>query len=136
MMPKDDPMVSNPDSRRRSLLRGMLITGGVLGFPALWGCKQKEPPAGATTSEVPPATEMQPPADIPAAPESAAPAGETSPSTSGLMTKQQAQYQDQPKGDQQCSNCMHFVAESNTCKVVEGPVSPEGWCIVWAKQPA
>jgi hypothetical protein len=27
---------------------------------------------------------------------------------------------------------MHFIAESNTCKLVEGKISPEGWCIIWA----
>ena len=32
-----------------------------------------------------------------------------------------------------CGNCLNFVAGSNTCKVVEGQVSPEGWCIFWAK---
>jgi hypothetical protein len=27
---------------------------------------------------------------------------------------------------------MHFIADSNTCKLVEGTVSPEGWCVIWA----
>jgi len=50
------------------------------------------------------------------------------------MTQASVQYQAQPKGDQRCANCLHFIPESNTCKLVEGQVSPEGWCIVWAKQ--
>jgi len=40
-------------------------------------------------------------------------------------------YQAKPKGDQKCASCANFVAASNTCKVVEGTVSPEGWCRVW-----
>ena len=48
------------------------------------------------------------------------------------VSKEQAQYQDAPNGDQQCSNCTHFIAESNTCQRVEGKVSPDGYCILWA----
>jgi hypothetical protein len=44
------------------------------------------------------------------------------------------QYQDKPKGDQQCDNCVHFEAPDG-CKVVEGKVSPKGWCAIWAKKP-
>jgi hypothetical protein len=44
------------------------------------------------------------------------------------------QYQDKPKGDQQCDNCVHFEAPG-ACKIVEGKVSPKGWCAVWAKMP-
>ena len=49
-----------------------------------------------------------------------------------LASKEQAQYQDAPNGDQQCSNCTHFIVESNTCRRVEGMVSPDGYCILWA----
>lgn len=52
----------------------------------------------------------------------------------GKMNKAQAQYQDQPKGDQKCSNCMHFIAP-NSCLLVEGNISPEGWCMLWVKKP-
>ena len=44
------------------------------------------------------------------------------------------QYQAQPKGEQKCGSCLNFVAESNTCKLVAGQVSPEGWCSLWAKK--
>lgn len=50
------------------------------------------------------------------------------------LSQAQAKYQDQPKGDQNCANCMHFVAPDQ-CKVVDGPVSPNGWSILWAKKP-
>lgn len=42
-------------------------------------------------------------------------------------------YQDKPQGDQQCDNCIHFEAPS-ACKIVEGSISPKGWCAVWAKK--
>jgi len=29
---------------------------------------------------------------------------------------------------------MNFIAESNTCKLVEGQISPDGWCVLWAKK--
>jgi hypothetical protein len=42
-------------------------------------------------------------------------------------------YQDHPKGDEKCSNCMQFVAP-DSCKVVDGKISPNGYCIAWAKK--
>ena len=54
----------------------------------------------------------------------------------GKMEKSQAKYQGQPKGDQKCDGCMHFMSESNSCKVVEGNISPGGWCMLWAKKQA
>lgn len=53
----------------------------------------------------------------------------------GKMTKAQAQYQDQPKGDQKCGNCMHFIAP-NACMVVEGNIAANAWCKLWIKKPA
>jgi len=44
------------------------------------------------------------------------------------------QYQAKPNGIQQCSTCMNFIAESNTCKLVEGNISPQGWCKLWVKK--
>jgi anaerobic selenocysteine-containing dehydrogenase len=50
-------------------------------------------------------------------------------------------YQDQPKGEQQCSNCMHWVpgkspTELGGCKVIPGDteISPKGWSTAWAKR--
>ncbi|MDA8257107.1 MAG: high-potential iron-sulfur protein [Betaproteobacteria bacterium] len=51
---------------------------------------------------------------------------------SGKVSKAQAKYQDTPKGNQNCAKCLHFVAADSTCKVVEGKVSPQGWCQLWA----
>lgn len=43
-------------------------------------------------------------------------------------------YQTHPKGEQKCGKCANFIAESNTCKVVEGKISPDGWCVMWIKK--
>lgn len=43
-------------------------------------------------------------------------------------------YQDTPKGDQHCDNCLHFEPPSS-CKLVDGTISPQGWCMIYAKKP-
>jgi len=48
-------------------------------------------------------------------------------------SKAAMKYQDKPNGDQKCSNCLQFVAP-DTCKVVEGKISPDGYCIAWVKK--
>ncbi len=48
----------------------------------------------------------------------------------GKTPKTQAEYQDQPKGGQQCSTCVNFIPEKS-CKIVEGDISPQGWCKFW-----
>lgn len=50
----------------------------------------------------------------------------------GKMEKSQAKYQSQPSGEQRCAGCMHFMPDSNTCKLVTGDISPDGWCMLWA----
>lgn len=52
-------------------------------------------------------------------------------------TKAAMQYQDHPKGKLECSNCIQFIPGKNakaqgTCKVVEGAISPHGYCIAYA----
>ena len=51
---------------------------------------------------------------------------------SSKVKKEVAKYQDKPKGNQNCAKCLHFVAADNTCKLVEGKISPQGWCQFWA----
>jgi len=50
------------------------------------------------------------------------------------MSQQSVGYQDSPKGDQQRSNCSLFQAPTNTCTIVDGNISPTGWCKYWAKK--
>lgn len=42
-------------------------------------------------------------------------------------------YQDTPKGALRCDNCAQFEAPSS-CKVVDGTISPSGWCKVYVKK--
>jgi hypothetical protein len=49
----------------------------------------------------------------------------------GKMSKQQAQYQDHPNGIQACATCTLFE-DPDRCKVVDGDISPDGWCKAYA----
>lgn len=113
---------------RRIVLRGALAAGcGLLLPTALMGCDAPQEMGSADTDTLPPATgpeavsPVNPPSEIAAAPTEAVKSSQAS-----------VQYQAQPKGEQKCGNCMHFIAESNTCKRVDGTISPQGWCIIWA----
>ena len=44
-------------------------------------------------------------------------------------------YQATPKDGKACKECMHFIAETNECKTVEGKIDPEGWCSIYFKLP-
>jgi hypothetical protein len=44
-------------------------------------------------------------------------------------------YQTDPKDGKQCDGCIQFVAP-NACKLVDGDISPTGWCLLWVKKPA
>jgi hypothetical protein len=44
------------------------------------------------------------------------------------------QYQEKPKGPQECDNCLQFVAPSS-CKLVDGKINPKGWCQLYAPKP-
>ena len=50
------------------------------------------------------------------------------------MSQKSVDYQDTPKNDQDCSNCSLFQ-EPNSCTIVDGEISPKGWCKFWAKKP-
>ena len=52
---------------------------------------------------------------------------DTSTSPAGQASKQDAQYQDKPNGQQSCSQCANFLPPSG-CEVVSGSVAPNGWC--------
>jgi hypothetical protein len=51
-------------------------------------------------------------------------------------SKSAMKYQTTPKGSQKCSGCQLYIpgksAKANgTCKVVEGSISPNGWCVAY-----
>ena len=44
------------------------------------------------------------------------------------------QYQEKPKGAQECDNCLQFIAP-DSCKLVAGKINPKGWCQLYAPKP-
>lgn len=48
-------------------------------------------------------------------------------------SQKDAGYQDSPDGAKSCSVCRNFQAPS-TCRVIEGTVSPNGYCRMFAKK--
>lgn len=102
--PKEECMMKEEILSRREVLRGALAVGCSLLAPAFFGS-----PAHSATSAAPPATAKK-------------------------VSQASVKYQTHPNGEQKCGNCVNFIAESSTCKVVEGKISPEGWCVMWAKK--
>lgn len=49
-------------------------------------------------------------------------------------TQASVRYQAKPQAEKKCSNCVNFVAASNSCTLVEGKISAEGWCSIWSKK--
>jgi len=48
------------------------------------------------------------------------------------VSKEQAKYQGGPNEGHKCSECAYFE-KPNACKIVEGDISPDGWCQLWSK---
>jgi len=46
------------------------------------------------------------------------------------MSQSAANYQTTPKGGARCNVCSQWLAPTD-CKVVQGPVSPTGWCSLY-----
>jgi len=61
--------------------------------------------------------------------------GTSTPAQAAKASQKIVKYQDTPKGDQRCENCVQFEAPSS-CKTVDGTVAAQGWCMVYAKKPA
>jgi hypothetical protein len=59
--------------------------------------------------------------------------GAVTPARAAKAPQKAVKYQDMPKGDQSCENCALFEAPSS-CKTVDGTVSAQGWCMVYAKK--
>jgi hypothetical protein len=105
---------------RRLVLRGALVLGFSPWVPiGLVGCDSKKDASSGSTA----------PAGSPATS-----ANSAAPAATSKVSQASVQYQAQPKGEQKCGSCLNFNAESNTCKLVDGQISPEGWCSLWAKK--
>ena len=48
----------------------------------------------------------------------------------GKLPQAAAKYQGTPKGKQQCDNCALWQAPDG-CKLVDGKISPTGWCALY-----
>lgn len=109
---------------RRLVLRGAFAVGCGLCLPIiLSGCDAK--PGASSSSAAPsagPAPTPGPSADAAA------------PAAAKKVTQASVQYQGQPKGELKCGACTNFIAGSNSCKLVDGQISAEGWCVLWAKR--
>ena len=53
-----------------------------------------------------------------------------SPARAAKMSPKAMSYRASPNGNQSCANCANFEPPSS-CKVVEGTISPGGWCILY-----
>jgi hypothetical protein len=47
------------------------------------------------------------------------------------ISQADAKYQGTPKGNQHCEGCVNFQPP-NACKFVQGDISPNGWCQLFA----
>jgi High potential iron-sulfur protein len=57
----------------------------------------------------------------------------------GMASKEAMKYQDKPNNGQRCADCVQFIpgpkaGANGTCKIVEGAISPNGWCIEFVKK--
>ncbi|MDO9467801.1 MAG: high-potential iron-sulfur protein [Thiobacillus sp.] len=130
--PASLPQMEADMPSRRIVLRGALAAGCSLMLPAalLMGCDAPQEVSSVDRDNLPSDAEAR----SAASPSSDQPSGQMAAAPAEAVKSSQAsvQYQAQPKGEQKCGNCMHFVAESNTCKRVDGTINPQGWCIIWA----
>jgi hypothetical protein len=47
------------------------------------------------------------------------------------VSKESVAYQDQPDGTMRCQLCAHFTPPG-ACQLVQGPISPQGYCRLFA----
>ena len=57
-------------------------------------------------------------------------AGLTASAAPAKLAQKAANYQPTPKGNARCNNCSQWLQPTD-CKVVDGPVSPTGWCSLY-----
>lgn len=61
------------------------------------------------------------------------------PAEAAKMSQKAAKYQNHPKGSAKCDNCRFFIepkgkSKDGACRIVEGKISPNGWCVAYAKK--
>jgi uncharacterized membrane protein len=55
------------------------------------------------------------------------------PAQADKMSQKAGAYQDTPKNGQQCDGCNLFKAPSS-CTIIDGTISPTGWCRFFSKK--
>lgn len=60
--------------------------------------------------------------------------GFVAPAAYAKVPKKQVAYQETPKNGETCDKCIHFLPETNGCKVVEGSIEPKGWCSLYVQK--
>jgi High potential iron-sulfur protein len=63
--------------------------------------------------------------------------GEPAAADDSKATQSSMHYQTSPKGDMQCSKCKFFLPGSDpgangSCQIVDGSISPHGYCIAYS----
>jgi hypothetical protein len=59
----------------------------------------------------------------------------SAPARAAKASKEDFMYQNKPKGKSSCETCRLFLASGPTvgaCAIVDGPISPYGWCIAYS----
>ena len=60
---------------------------------------------------------------------------QSGPAGSNKLSQAEAGYQLQPHGFQRCGVCANYLP-SGECKLVEGPISQNGWCSHYTQRAA
>jgi hypothetical protein len=60
--------------------------------------------------------------------------GSTANRAAAKISQAAVAYQAQPNGDKRCDKCAQFLAP-NACKIIDGTISPQGWCRVFVPAP-
>ena len=57
--------------------------------------------------------------------------------SAGQASKSDFHYQDHPRDGHRCADCAAFIpppegVQEPACKIVSGPISPNGWCMAFS----
>ena len=62
----------------------------------------------------------------------------SAPAAATKLAKSDMHYQDRPNDGKRCAECTAFItdpsAAAGACKVVNGPISPDGWCMAFSRK--
>lgn len=128
---RDTHRYTAPEASRRRTLGSLLALGYALLPFALFGCdtKQATPRSKPPGPDGPAAERRTGDSSLP--PQTNIEDAKPDAPAEHKIAKYEVAYQDEPKKGRMCAKCVNFIAETDTCKIVEGTVSPLGWCKLW-----